>query len=171
MLLRFTFVPGGLTRRPWRRRRRGARRPMRGEPHPMTRWPSPPRGASDRPPWGSGFALERVKERGEIYIIMGIWCVFFFSFCEVFLCVGSVLRLRSRSQKLQVVEHDQQVPLLPSPGAPGALHVLEIFLTSKGTFLYALPLYWPSYSNPRIHVLYGCTIQSKRKYSTYICII
>lgn len=36
MLLRFTFVPRGSTRRPWRRRH-GARRPMRGEPRLMTR--------------------------------------------------------------------------------------------------------------------------------------
>lgn len=37
MLLRFTFVPRGSTRRPWRRRRHGERRPARGEPRPMTR--------------------------------------------------------------------------------------------------------------------------------------
>lgn len=64
MLLHFTFVPKGSTRRPWLLRR-GVRRPMREEPHPMSPWPFPPPDASDRPPWGSGFALYRDRERIE----------------------------------------------------------------------------------------------------------
>ena len=56
MLLRFTFVPWGSTHRPWRQRH-GVRQPVRGESRPTSRSPSPPRGASDRLPWGSGSAL------------------------------------------------------------------------------------------------------------------
>lgn len=37
MLLRFTFVPWGSARRPWRRRRSGALRPVRGESRLMSR--------------------------------------------------------------------------------------------------------------------------------------
>lgn len=79
MLLRFTFVPRGSTRRPWRRQH-GARRPMTGEHRPMPRWPSPPRAASDRPPWGSGFALDGGRKRwGEIVInVICILCLSFY---------------------------------------------------------------------------------------------
>lgn len=58
MLLHFTFVPGGWTRRPWRLLR-GGRRPARGGRRPTSPSPSPPRAASDRRPWGSGSALGR----------------------------------------------------------------------------------------------------------------
>lgn len=61
MLLRFTFVPWDLVRLPWQRRR-GVRQPARGESRLRWRWPSLPRGASGRPLWGSGFALDREEE-------------------------------------------------------------------------------------------------------------
>lgn len=119
MLLRFTFVPRGLTRRPWRRRRRGARRPMRGEPRPMSRWPSPPRGASDRPPWGSGFALDRGRGRRET-VIISVFCVFLsLSFLlKYFLhwIIKSVMRLKPRSQRtsagLKTINRCHCCPLL-----------------------------------------------------------
>lgn len=119
MLLRFTFVPWGSAHHPWRRRS-GALQPVRGESRLMSRWPSPPRGASDRPPLGSGFALDRRRQR------MVFRC---FLLClllsEVSPSAGFIdpHRLMARTQNYGLEEHNQQVLLLPSPGDPGTLHL------------------------------------------------
>lgn len=75
MLLRFTFVPVGWTRRPWRPLLRGGRRPMRGGRRPTSPSPSPPRAASGRRPWGSGCALVRGQKEGA----ESVWFVFLYN--------------------------------------------------------------------------------------------
>jgi len=68
--LNFTFVPWRWSCRPWQLLR-GGRQRATGAFRPWAWRPSPPRGASGRPPWGSGYALEE-EGTSELHTLLHI---------------------------------------------------------------------------------------------------
>lgn len=72
---------------------------------------------------------QREREERDCYYFCILCFSFSFIFTEVFFALNHKISHETEAEKpknFSRVENNQQVPLLPSPGGPGGLHVLEM---------------------------------------------